>query len=77
MKASKIIVGKGENVGNQHFFPFPTMFSFKLCQNKFQYLNHLYFVVCKMLSIWAKSMIFSFGKELSALVPEHGPVLHI
>ena len=23
----KNIVGKGENAGNQHFFPFPTMFS--------------------------------------------------
>ena len=21
------IVGKGENAGNQHFFPYPTMFS--------------------------------------------------
>ena len=25
------IVGKGENAGIQHFFPFPTMFSKALC----------------------------------------------
>ena len=29
-KAFEIIVGKGENAGNQHFFPFPTMFSYLL-----------------------------------------------
>ena len=26
-KALKNIVGKGENAGNQHFFPFPAMFT--------------------------------------------------
>ena len=39
------IVGKGENAGNQYFFLLPQYFL--PSQNKFQFFNHIYFVVFK------------------------------
>ena len=38
------IVGEGENAGNQHFSPFPTMFS---TNPKFLFLSYIDSVVCK------------------------------
>ena len=37
------IVGKGENAGSPHFFPFPTMFLYPF-QHNFQFLSYIYFV---------------------------------
>ena len=43
-KASKSIVGKGENAGNQHF---SYSHCFLAIKNKFYFLSHFYLVACK------------------------------
>ena len=53
MRTYKNIVGKGENAGHQHFFPFPTVYS--TCQNA-QFKPHLN---CHLLVL----LIFWRGKE--------------
>ena len=64
MKALENTVGKGENAGNQHFFPFPTVFSplsgretITLAMFNSTSANALYLVT---------SNILSFGKGLTA-----------
>ena len=42
-----IVVGKAENSGNQHFLFFPQCFISS--HMKFDFLSHVYFVVCKCL----------------------------
>ena len=44
-KAFENIVGKGENVGNQHFLLFPQCFLHS--KKKFQFFIYIYLVVCK------------------------------
>ena len=44
-QAFENIVGKGENAGNQHFLFFRNVFY--TSQHEFQFLSHIYFVVCK------------------------------
>ena len=44
-KAFEIIMGKGENAGNQGFLLFPM--SSTLPKTNFQFFSHIYFAVCK------------------------------
>ena len=44
------IVGKGENAGSQHFYPFPTMFSTLL--NQFLSFYENLFCHLQILSLW-------------------------
>ena len=41
------MVEKGENAGNQHFLPFPTMFSTLSKTEVIIIMSYIYFVVCK------------------------------
>ena len=58
---SENIVGKGENDGNQHFFPFPTMFF--ILQGKFYFLITFVLLSANPFNL-DKPKILSFGKEL-------------
>ena len=57
----KNIKGKGENAGKQHFLPSPQCFS--TIKKGFQFLNHIYFLVCKCFQI-GPAKILLFCKEL-------------
>ena len=54
------IVGKGENAGNQHFSPFPTVF---FTVSKTEIIILVIFIL--------SSKLLSFGKELNCACPEH------
>ena len=43
-------VGKGENAGYQHFLLFPQCF-LRIKERNYHF-NSIYFVVCKLISIW-------------------------
>ena len=53
LRLENIIHGKEKNARNQHFFLFPQCFL--PSQNNFQFLSHIYFVICKC---------FNSGKEI-------------
>ena len=57
------MVGKGENVGNQHFSPFPTMFSI-LSKTNLNFWVIFILSSAKALNL-DQSKILSFGKELN------------
>ena len=57
------IVGKEENVGNQYFASFPTMFS-TLPKAKFSVCVTLFYLSANTFNL-VKSKILLFGKELT------------
>ena len=58
------IVGKGENAGKHHYFPFPTLFSTLLRKKKKSLQPHL---ICRlqMLSVWTSLKFYRLVKGLT------------
>ena len=61
-KACEIIVGKGENAGNQHFLLVPHNVFWPI-KEKNHHFSNIKFVVCKCFQ-FSLGRILSFGKEL-------------
>ena len=62
------IVRKGENAKNQHFFFSHNVFY--LSKHKFQFLSHIYVVVCKFNALildWSNILSFGRGLKLEIL----------
>ena len=55
------ILGKGENVGNQHLLLFPNCFL--PFQKKFQFFGNIYFVVCKCFEFTTQSRLLATLKN--------------